>query len=472
MRKRMTKTILSKAEEAALEWEARNRARSNFRYFVTYTMPHYKLSWHNKLLLRTLNDFSQFKIPRLMIFMPPRHGKSQIVSRHLPAYLLGAYHDNMRIIQASYGKALANSMASDVYKIMQSPEYSNLFPDTLLPRRNSGKLKASEVKWHENFSYRVNGIKGPLTGFGMDVGIIDDPVKDRKEASSPTEQQNVIDWYNSTFYTRGSSNAVICLTMTRWHENDLAGYLLRNAKEDPKADQWKVITLPAVAEEPLMPYDKRHIGEALWTDQYPIDKLSKIKATMGRQEWLSLMQQRPTSAEGNIFERVWFEGNEWEPSEDSAYTAVELLNDYSLGLIKTERKRVDFPNLLSFIQDTAREMNRDGRLKKILIEDKGSGTSAFQTLYASASRDLKDLLFAVAPIEKKEQRASMASVWCRNGMVRFPKYFDDPDHFKDELFGFPSAQYDDRVDSFSQVINYLEHYLSLGYSKKQGWATQ
>ena len=251
-------------------WTEHERAaRSNLFDFTCYTYPGYAGNWHHRLICSYLDLFVAGEIKRLMIFAPPRSGKSELVSRRLPAFILG--HDpDAWIIAASYGADLARRMNRDVQRIIDSPEYRRLFPDTQLWGKNvrsvadGSFLRNSdlfEVVGHKGY-YMGVGVGGSLTGMGGRYLLIDDPVKNRKEANSATYRQAVEEWYTSTFYTRLAPGGNILIVLTRWHEDDLAGRLLEKAKSDPAADQWTVITLPAVAEEPVAAYDPREPGVA------------------------------------------------------------------------------------------------------------------------------------------------------------------------------------------------------------------
>jgi hypothetical protein len=240
---------LNENYEAAQLLLRRNRARSNLLDFTTYTKKNYQVNWHHELICKKLDQFVAGEIKRLMISLPPRNGKSELVSRRLPAYLLGLDPD-IKIIATSYSANLASRMNRDVQRILESPEYNILFPDTKLSSakldikdhstQNSGMF---EIVGHDG-AYISAGIRGSITGSGFDVGIIDDPIKTREEAESDTLRDRVFEWYTDTFYTRAEKDASILLTQTRWHSDDLAGKLLNLAQEDPGADQWETIVLP------------------------------------------------------------------------------------------------------------------------------------------------------------------------------------------------------------------------------------
>lgn len=283
--------------DAAAELLRRRQARSSLLGFTIYTKPDYEVSWHHRRLCEFLDRFAAGKITRGIINMPPQHGKSELASRRLPAYLLGKDPD-LRVIACSHTADLAGAMNKDVQRIIDDLPYQALFPATTLNTRNNrtdahgGYLRNSdmfEVVGHRGY-YKSAGVGGAIVGRGFDVGIIDDPIKGREQADSPAVRESVWKWYTGDFYTRRGKGARVLLIMTRWHPEDLAGRLLTMAA-DPRADQWEVLTLPAIAETEL-PGDPRKPGEALWPERYPVEDLDKI-AVANPTDWWSQYQQHP-----------------------------------------------------------------------------------------------------------------------------------------------------------------------------------
>lgn len=288
-------------------------ARRRLLHFTNFTFPGYRVNWHHAVLCDKLDRFARGELKRLMVFLPPRHGKSELVSRRLPAYLLGLNPD-ASIIATSYGADLASRMNRDVQRIIDTPEYAQLFPATRLNNTNVRTVADGTYLRNSDLfeivgrrgSYRSAGSGGAITGMGFDFGLIDDPVKSRKEAESSTFRNSLWNWYTSDFYTRQEGDAGILLTVTRWHEDDLAGRLLAQQLADPEADQWEVVRFPALAEaEGQMPEDPRAPGEALWPGKYDAGKLARVRAVLGSYQWGGLYQQRPTAPEGNTIKRPW-----------------------------------------------------------------------------------------------------------------------------------------------------------------------
>ena len=205
-------------------------ARSSMLNFVTYTKPDYLVNWHHAVLCKYLQKFAQGAIKKMMVFMPPQHGKSELTSRRLPAYLLGQ-NPKLKIIGCSYGADLAKAFNRDVQRIIDNERYHSIFSNTTLSASNvKTSAKGSylrnadlfEIVEHRGF-YKSVGVGGSLTGTPADIGIIDDPIKDKAEAESPTYRAKVWDWYTNVFLTRMHNDSQQLITLTRWHKEDLAG---------------------------------------------------------------------------------------------------------------------------------------------------------------------------------------------------------------------------------------------------------
>lgn len=292
-----------------------HEARKSLIGFTSYCfVGKYYVNWHHEVISDEITEWiNSEKAYHLMLFVPPRHGKSELSSRMLPPFIFGKKPDS-QIIFASYNADLAGTMSRDAQRIMLTDHYADVFPNTRLSVRAGDKKDESAIKQAHEFtivsrkgSYRASGIGGSITGRGADFAIIDDPVKNREEAESPTVRKTCLEWYKSTLRTRLEKGGRILLLMTRWHQDDLAGEILRACKAAPKGDEWKVISLPAVARKTIYshPKDTREEGVALWPEKYDSDELEKIKQAVGGYDWASLYQQEPSPSGGAIFKREW-----------------------------------------------------------------------------------------------------------------------------------------------------------------------
>lgn len=276
--------------------------------FARYIAPAaYQFNWHHELLYDRLDAFARGDIKRLIVQMPPGHGKSEGVSRNLPAYLLGKNPDE-RIIACSYTSDLASEMNRDVQKIMEAEAYRTAFPGTKIggraakggvaARRNADIFDVVGARGY----YKCAGVGQGITGRRFDKGIIDDPIKDRASANSPTMREGIWRWYTGAFLTRRAKGAGICITLTRWHEDDLVGRILNR-----EGEKWEVLSLPAIANGfATHPQDKRKIGEALWPWFQSIEDLEAYRAIEPRDFW-ALYQQDPQKEGGSEWPREWLD---------------------------------------------------------------------------------------------------------------------------------------------------------------------
>lgn len=392
-------------KKAAIFELKRRAARAGFAPFVLFTTPNYKMGWVHREICETLEKFLQDvrdgKSPRLMISMPPRSGKSELVSRKFPAYAFGVDPD-LQIIATSYGADMAQRFNRDVQRVIDNDLYKAVFPDTSLNAGKSNNSKGAYIRTSELFeivghtgSYRSCGVGGGITGMGADILIIDDPVKDRKSANSATVRQNIYEWYTSTAYTRLSPGGGVIVMCTRWHVDDLLGLLLK--EEQNGGDKWKVINYPAIAE-----HDEPHrkAGEALHPERYPIESLLKIKGAVGSADWASLYQGRPTVLGGNIIKSGWFKRYKQLPElkyrlvdADTALKTKEA-NDFSVfgcgGLGKEgnlyitdwRRGKWEAPDLKRNAIDfwIKQLAMKNGVCRDFCVEDKASGTGLIQEI--------------------------------------------------------------------------------------------
>jgi len=444
-------------------------ARRSLCDFATATDERYIVNWHHKILCEYLDKFVQKKIKRLMVFMPPRHGKSELVSRKLPAFIFGKNPD-AEIISSSYSADLAQRMNRDTQRIISNPLYTELFPGTTLSGQSNQIISGgSYIRNSDIFEivgrrgvYRSAGVFGGITGMGADYIIIDDPLKNREDSSSDILRDKVWEWYTSTLYTRLEKDGSILLTMTRWHEDDLAGRLLRLMESDPAADQWTVLNFPAIAEAMRHPDDPRNEGEALWPMKYPLTQLEATRASIGALDWNALYQQRPAPMEGGLFKReYWQFWNEWPPnltnwvqSWDCTFKGTNK-SDYVVGqvwardganyyLIDQVRRRMTFTETLQAIREMSELYPQTHRK---LIEDKANGSAVIDTLRSEITG-----LIPVQPQGGKEARAQAISAAVESGNVFLPQKAHWVGDFIEECASFPNGAHDDQVDSMSQAL--------------------
>ena len=321
--------------------------------------------------------------------------------------------------------------------------------EIVIPERQA----AHEWGTKQGGSYYAVGIGGGLTGRGFNVGIIDDPVKDAEEAESVTIREKVWDWYRTVFRTRAQPGAAIIIVMTRWHQEDLVGQLLKQAREDPIADQWEVLHFKAITD-----------GKALWPERYPLAVLEKIRSSIGGRAFESLYQGNPTVAEGQIIKREWWRYYRELPkftrkihSWDTAFK-VKAQNDYSVCTIWGEaangyyligvwRGKVEFPELKRIAIALHERDNPDA----VIVEDGASGQSLIQEL----QRATRIPVLPVKVDRDKVARAYAATPMIEAGKVFLPEAAPWLFDYIEELSAFPNAAHDDQVDSTTQALSFM-----------------
>jgi predicted phage terminase large subunit-like protein len=460
---------LTNADLEFMRQELLARARARMLGFAKYSKPDYQINWHHRLLCDYLDRFARREIKRLMVFMPPRHGKSELGSRRLPAFIFG-HNPNVSIISTSYSADLASRMNRDVQRIIDCQEYRDVFPDVGL---NGSAVRSSaqgsylrnsdifEIVGHSGV-YRSAGVGGGITGMGADYLIIDDPIKNAQEADSSIYREGLWEWYTSTLYTRLEKDGCILVILTRWHEDDLAGRLLRLEKADPTADQWTVLNLEAIREDMKNPADPRAAGEALWRDKYDEKALAKIKASVGSRVWTALYQQRPSPGDGGELKRGWWKYWKALPDRfDQTLISADLSFDDKKGsdycvfqawgklganryLIDQVRARLDFPAQLTTFKNFC---TKHKTITTKVVEEKANGAALIATVKAA--------IVGVIPFNPKTSkpvRVNAVSPVIEAGNVYLPDGVAWVNDFVEECSAFPNGAHDDQVDAMSQAL--------------------
>lgn len=282
---------LKDSQKAKAELARRELARRRLLDFILFNFPEYKVNWHHKLLIEKLEQVERGELKRLIVTMPPRHGKSEIVSVQFPAWLIGR-DKNRNVIEASYSGDLAVDFGRQVRNIIAGDKYKHLFNVTL------AEDSQAKGKWNTNGrgAYNAVGVGGATTGKGADFLIIDDPIKNRQDAESEVIRESTWNWYTSTALTRLSPDGAVIVVMTRWHDADLVGRIERSEN----FSKWDVVHLPAIATEDE---PNRKKGEALWADFFTLDKLEVIKQDIGSYDWSALYQGNPMDSDSQEFRK-------------------------------------------------------------------------------------------------------------------------------------------------------------------------
>lgn len=339
-------TELSKEELQAFQKVASN----DLVDFSIYTDRNYNPTWLHEEIAKQLTRVEKGEVKRLMIFVPPRHGKSELGSIKFPAWYLGR-HPEKEVITSSYSAELAQDFGYKTRNLVATQEYQQIF-DTKL--RDDSKSKA---KWltGEGGGYTATGVGGAITGRGADLAIIDDPFKNREEAESKTIRDKVYNWYTSTLYTRLEKGGAIILILTRWHQDDLAGRLLKAMEEG--GEQWEVIKFPALATQ-----DEAHRkqGEPLWVDKYDLGALENIKKTIGVYDWSALYQQTPTNSETQEFKQEF-----WQYRTMEEVLALTTYRTLTIDTAISQKASADYTGLCANFTDRENKWNLKSWKEKI-----------------------------------------------------------------------------------------------------------
>lgn len=458
------------APEAAAELLARRVARRSLHAYIKYTSRIYKTSIFSESVCAALDKFvddvQAGKRPILILQAPPQHGKSEIVSRKLPAYLLGRFPD-WRIGTASYSTDLANAMGQDVRRNLASPEHQRLFSNAVIAK---GKYDLDRIGQFNapggSGGYLGVGIGSGLTGRPVDIGIIDDPTKDQQEALSPVTKETHWNWYQSVFSTRLSENSGQIIMATSWAEDDLPGRIADQFRGDPRFQHMR---FPAINLTDEVGYDVSLPEGALVPELHTLAKLYETKGLLSDYWWSAMYQQRPKALGGNIFKEHWMQYylpkdlpkrfdkviNSWDctfkdtDGTDFVVGQVWAKTGASSYLLDQVRKRMSFSDTVAAVVALKKKWPQT---REILIEDKANGPAVIDVLKAKVPG-----IIAVEPDGSKEARAHAVTTYWEAMNIWLPHEATHPwvRAFVSEHTSFPAGANDDQVDSQTQALRRL-----------------
>jgi len=412
-------------------------------YGKIYTQNQYQTPLHIQQLEKiVLNTVLFTENGRLIVTMPPRHGKSEYISKYLPAWYLANF-PNRRIILTSYEASFAFDWA---FKAKEVYKYISIF-------ENLPKLKIERMNYwvtEAGGSMTAVGAGGAITGKGADLLIIDDPIKNAEQALSSGQREKLWEWFNAVALTRLEPKGKIIIVQTRWHEDDLAGRLLKTS------DKWTLLKMPAIDGN----------GKALWEERFSVEYLEEIKRQIGTYWWNCLYQQEPISQDNRIFKTEYWRYYDTEVEDgfviqswDTAFK-TSTLNDYSVCttwavedgkyyLLDLYRGKIEFPDL---VRQVKLEFDKY-KPRIILIEDAASGQSLIQQLRRDTALPIKP----VKAESDKVVRANLILPLLENGLVYLPSNSIKTRDVVEECASFPLGAHDDIVDSITQALYYLQN---------------
>lgn len=453
---------------------AEDYAFSRLISYAAYQWPGYRDAPHHRLIARKLEAVERGEITRLMITMPPRHGKSMLASEFFPAWYLGRNSDHS-VVMATYAQDLADDFGRKVKNQIEDAAFGDIFTGVGLAD-DSKSVKRFHIEENDEIieggfehslkqrgSFYAVGVGGPLTGRGAHLLLIDDPVKNREDADSEIIRKKTKDWYTSTAYTRLMPGGRVVIIQTRWHEEDLSGWLLAEHKHEG----WEVLNLPAIDKD----------GRALWPEQYDVTALNRIKLAIGARDWSALYQQEPTPEEGNYFRANWLRPYDKAPALDtmrvyggSDYAVTADGGDWTVHAVVG--------------------IDPEGRMYLLDLWRKQAASDVWVEAFCDLVRQWKPLGWAeengqiksgVGPFLEKRQRERKAYVAREQFPTRGDKavraqsirgrmaleglyvphnatWFPD---LRSELLSFPAGKHDDQVDALGLVGQLLDK-MSLG----------
>ena len=433
------------------EKKIQNKAKEDFLSFVKCVWPDFVEGSHHRHIADKFNKLATGEINRLIINMPPRHTKSEFASYLLPAWMVGR-DPKLKIIQATHTAELAIRFGRKAKNLIDSENYRKIFKTAL----QEDSKAAGRWETSAGGEYFAAGVGGAITGRGADLLIIDDPHSEQ-DAMSKVSLERAYEWYTSGPRQRLQPGGKIILVMTRWSTKDLTGALVANQKE-AKSDQWHVVEFPAIMDH-----------EPVWPEYWKLDELEKVKAALPVTKWNAQWMQQPTSEEGAILKREWWQEYEGDDipqiyhviqSYDTAFLKKETA-DYSaittwgvwypsedsganLILLDAIKGRYEFPEL----RRVALEQYRYWNPETVIIEAKASG---LPLTYELRKMDIPVMNFTPSKGNDKHARVNAVAPLFESGMIWAPKQ-KFAEEVIEECASFPYGDHDDLVDSTTQAI--------------------
>ena len=442
--------------------------------FCKHMDPTYVVAPHHKKLAELLTQIAFGHKDRIAVSIPPRHGKSHLVSTLFPAWFLGKF-PGKKVLMVSHTGDLAVDFGRKVRNIIADPRYTSVFPGITLAADSK-----SAGRWSTNHGgeYFATGVGAALAGRGADLLLVDDPHSEQDLLAGNFEElEKTYQWFAFGARTRLMSGGRIAVIHTRWHQDDLIGHLIKDGANNPKADQYEVFEFPAImsiktpSDDPEVP--EKVVEKALWPEKFDLDALERTKASMPAFQWNAQFMQNPTGEQGAIIQRDWWKP--WkkddppsceyiimaldaaaEKTNRSDFTALLTFGVFSddnltdgashIILLNAINVRVEFPELKDLAIREWKEWEPDA----FIVEKKSSGTPLFQELRRMG-----------IPVQEftphrgtgdKVARLNAVSDILRSGMVWYPEGRRWAEEVIEQSVAFPYGSHDDLVDCLSMVL--------------------
>ena len=440
--------------------KTRKRVKSAFLPFVKEMWSAFIEGHHHSIMAEAFEKVARGELKRLIINMPPRHTKSEFASHMLPAWFLGQFPDK-KVIQTAHTAELAVGFGRKVRNLVNSEEYQLLFPHTTL---QADSKAAGRWNTSQGGEYFAIGVGGAVTGKGADLLIIDDPHSEQEGSSAdPHVFDRTHEWYTSGPRQRLQPGGAIILVMTRWHQRDPGGQILKSSIERHGSEDWEVIDLPAILPS----------GNPLWEEFWSIEELESLKAELPIAKWSAQYQQDPSAEEGALVKREWWK--EWEhrkppecefviqswdtaflKTERAAYSACTTWGVFPwidpedgveknhIILLDAYQERLEFPSL----KQRAFELYQEFKPDAFIVEAKAAGSPL---IFELRQMGIPVSEFTPSRGNDKISRVNAVSDLFASGMVWAP-----PTRWAEEVVEqfavFPNGAHDDLVDSATQAL--------------------
>lgn len=465
----------------ALKEKLLRESRSDLLHFTLATMPTFRPAPFHRAYYSVLTDFANGEIKKLMVFMPPQHGKSEGSTRRLPAFVLGK-DPNRRLAIVSYNAPKARKFNRELQRVIDCPEYAEIFPKT---RLNSSNVTTIAGSWLRNADeceivgcrggFKAVGVGGALTGEPVDMLIMDDLYKDAQSAWSPVVRESISDWYDTVAETRLHNDSQQLIVFTRWHQDDLAGMLLKQQGEYDELlnpDGWVVVKYQAIKEGEPTDYDPRTHGEPLWEERHSLHKLKSIQ-TRNPMVFASLYQQNPQPAEGLMYRDFktydiipYRQDRKMCNYTDTADTGADYLcsityEEHPDALYVTDVLFTKKP--MEYTEPALAQMLAKWKVERCIIESNNGGR-AFMRNVERISREYgntKTWFQAITQTKNKQVRIFSNSNEVNN-LVVFPSDWETRwSEFASAIKGYlkeGSNAHDDAPDALTGCVEYRNHY--------------